>query len=96
MEDSVNWSKNTKFWVTKPLDKSMVDNPAHYTNGGVDVIEVIEDAVKCAEDPASAVLQSQVIKYIMRMWLKDNPLQDAQKAQWYLERLVSKLKANNE
>ena len=96
MEDSFSLSKNTKFWVTKPLDKSMVDSPAHYTNGGVDVIEVIEDAVKCAEDPASAVLQSQVIKYIMRMWLKDNPLQDAQKAQWYLERLISKLEANNE
>ena len=74
----------------------MVDSPAHYTNGNVDVIEVIEDAVKNADDPASAVLQSQVIKYIMRMWLKDNPLQDAQKAQWYLERLISRLELSNE
>ena len=96
MEDSFDLSKNTKFWVTRPVEKSMVDSPAHYTNGNVDVIEVIEDAVKSADDPASAVLQSQVIKYIMRMWLKDNPLQDAQKAQWYLERLISRLELSNE
>lgn len=92
----VDYSNGPKFWVTKPIEDAMVENPAHYTNGTVDVIEVIEDAVKAADDPAAAVLQSQVIKYIMRMWLKDNPLQDARKAQWYLERLVERLKVNNE
>lgn len=95
MEERFSIGNNSKFW-TVDKKKSMVDSPAHYTNGNVDVIEVIEDAVKNADDPASAVLQSQVIKYIMRMWLKDNPLQDAQKAQWYLERLISKLELSNE
>ena len=95
MEERFSISNNSKFWIVDKK-KSMVDNPAHYTNGNVDVIEVIEDAVKNADDPASAVLQSQVIKYIMRMWLKDNPLQDAQKAQWYLERLISRLELSNE
>lgn len=95
MEERFSVSSNAKFW-TVDKKKSMVDSPAHYTNGNVDVIEVIEDAVKNADDPASAVLQSQVIKYIMRMWLKDNPLQDAQKAQWYLERLISRLELSNE
>lgn len=95
MDSEFSFSNNAKFW-TVDNDKSMVNNPAHYTNGNVDVIQVIEDAVKNADDPASAVLQSQVIKYIMRMWLKDNPLQDAQKAQWYLERLISRLELSNE
>ena len=94
MEERFSISNNSKFW-TVDKKKSMVDSPAHYTNGDVDVIQVIEDAVKNADDPASAVLQSQVIKYIMRMWLKDNPLQDAQKAQWYLERLISRLELSN-
>jgi len=96
MENRYEISSNSKFWVARPKKDSMVDSPAHYTNGNVDVIEVIEDAVKCADDPAAAVLQSQVIKYIMRMWLKDNPLQDAEKAEWYLSRLIDRLKTNNE
>jgi len=96
MQGSFEVSNGPKFWVTKPVEDAMVENPGHYTNGSVDVIEVIEDAVKAADDPAAAVLQGQVIKYIMRMWLKDNPLQDARKAQWYLDRLVERLKTNNE
>jgi hypothetical protein len=68
-----------------------VNSPSHYTSGRVEVIEVIEDAVKDAPSPGKAVLQAQVIKYIMRMWLKDNPLEDAQKAEWYLKRLIDSL-----
>ena len=68
-----------------------VNSPSHYTSGRVEVIEVIEDAVKDAPTPGKGVLQAQVIKYIMRMWLKDNPLEDAQKAEWYLKRLIDSL-----
>jgi hypothetical protein len=38
-----------------------------------------------------AGLQWQTLKYLLRMWLKDNPAQDARKARWYLERLISRL-----
>ena len=68
-----------------------VNSPSHYTSGRVEVIEVIEDAVKDAPTPGKAVLQAQVIKYIMRMWLKDNPVEDAKKAEWYLKRLIDSL-----
>jgi hypothetical protein len=37
------------------------------------------------------MLQAQVLKYLLRLWLKDNPEQDAKKAQWYLNRLVDSL-----
>lgn len=94
-DDKILFS-NYKGWENITKKVNMVDSPAHYTNGGVDVIEVIEDAVKCAEEPEYAVHQSQVIKYIMRMWLKGNPLQDAKKARWYLNRLIDKLESNNE
>jgi hypothetical protein len=37
------------------------------------------------------MLQAQVIKYLLRLWLKERPVQDAKKARWYLDRLIEKL-----
>jgi len=70
-----------------------VTSPAHYTAGKTEVIDVLEDWVKAAPDAVLGGLQWQVIKYISRMWLKNNPYEDARKAQWYLNRLVNKLAA---
>ena len=74
----------------------MVNSPAHYTVGKTDVIDVIESAVSGADDPVTAVLQGNVIKYILRLWFKGNELQDAKKARWYLDRLIERLELNNE
>ena len=68
-----------------------VNHPSHYTSGNVEVIDIIEDAVKDAPDTIVSGLQWQVLKYMLRLWLKDNPKKDAQKAQWYLNRLIDKL-----
>ena len=73
------------------LKADMVNHPAHYTAGRTEVIDVIEDAVKSCEDPVGAVLQAQVLKYMLRLWLKEDPGQDASKAKWYLDRLVEHL-----
>lgn len=70
---------------------NMVDHPPHYTSGSVEVIEVIEDAIRNAPTPKGGMLQAQVIKYILRMWLKGKPAEDAKKAQWYLNRLIESL-----
>ena len=68
-----------------------VNHPAHYTAGKVEVIEILEQAAASAPDPVLAGLQWQVLKYLLRMWLKGNPHQDACKAHWYLERLIDRL-----
>ena len=68
-----------------------VNHPAHYTSGRFEVIDIIEDAVSHAPDPVAGGLQWQALKYVMRLWLKGNPKQDAQKAIWYLSRLVERL-----
>ena len=68
-----------------------VNSPSHYTAGKQEVIDVIEDTIKTATDVTKGMLQAQVLKYIMRLWLKDNPLEDAKKARWYLERLIGKM-----
>ena len=69
----------------------MVNSPPHYTKGKFEAIEVIEDAVQYAPNSVYGTLQWQVLKYILRMWSKNNALEDAKKARWYLDRLIDKL-----
>lgn len=66
-------------------------NPDYYRKYRVEVIDILEDAVAQAPDPVKGSLQYQVLKYLLRMWDKENPLQDAQKSRWYLHRLINKL-----
>ena len=69
----------------------MVNSPAHYTRGSQEVIDIIEEAIQDAPDVKAGMLQAQVLKYLLRLWLKSNAPQDAQKAQWYLTRLINHL-----
>jgi len=66
-------------------------NPQHYRNYRVEVIDILEDVVARAPDPIKGSLQYQVLKYMLRLWDKENALQDAKKSRWYLDRLISKL-----
>ena len=68
-----------------------VNSPSHYTSGKQEVIDIIEDAIKHAPDNVQGMLQGQVLKYLLRIWLKDNPIEDGRKAQWYLNRLIDKM-----
>jgi hypothetical protein len=70
-----------------------VNHPLHYTAGRVEVIDILEQAAAVAPDPVIGGLQWQCLKYLLRMWLKGSPLQDAQKARWYLDRLITKLES---
>ena len=81
--------------IDKFKSDDRVNSPSHYTSGRVEAIDIIEDAVKDAPTPGKGVLQSQVLKYVLRVWLKDNPLEDLKKAQWYLSRLIKKLEEEN-
>ena len=85
--DDVIWLGESLF----PKEEKKSDNvnsPSHYTSGKTEVIDIIEDAVKDAPSNIYGMLQGQVLKYMLRVWLKDNPLEDLKKAQWYLERLI--------
>jgi hypothetical protein len=69
----------------------MVNNPPHYKKAKYEAIEVIEDAISDAPTTKIGFLQAQVLKYLLRIWGKNNPKQDAQKARWYLNRLIDSL-----
>jgi len=88
------WEKRNEKGVWLELANSFdaVNSPAHYTRGKQEAIEIIEDAIIDAPSVKDGMLQAQVLKYLLRLWLKDNPCQDAEKAQWYLNRLISSLK----
>jgi Protein of unknwon function (DUF3310). len=77
---------NPPFKMTDPIN-----HPPHYTAGSIEVIDILEQAAAVAPDPVVGGLQWQCLKYLLRLWLKGNPLQDAQKAQWYLSRLIGRL-----
>lgn len=66
-----------------------VNNPRHYTDGNIEVIDFIEDK-KLGFHLGNAV------KYIARAGKKDpNKLvEDIKKAIWYLERYIKKLESN--
>ena len=72
----------------------LINSPSHYNQGRVEVIEIIEDSVKDADDAVSGYLLGQTLKYLLRMWHKGDALQDAGKASWYLDRLIAKMQGD--
>jgi hypothetical protein len=76
---------------TKYGKSDAVNSPAHYTRGTQEAIEIIEEAIQDAPTPKEGMLQAQALKYLLRLWLKDDPKQDAEKARWYLNRLIDSL-----
>lgn len=73
------------------MNQDLVNHPSHYTAGRVEVIDFIEDCVRQAPDAVVGGLQWQALKYLSRLWLKDDPALDAGKARFYLNRLISTL-----
>lgn len=74
--------------MSEPKKKpDMVNRPAHYTTGKIEVIEFIDDQ-------KLGFYEGQVIKYVSRAKHKGAEVQDLEKAQWYLTRLIRNLKAS--
>ena len=73
------------------MEKDNVNHPAHYTNGKVECIDAIESAINDLKG-YEAFLTGQVIKYVWRFKRKGKPLEDLQKAEWYLHKLMESVK----
>ena len=72
----------------KAKNVDMVNRPPHYTMGRFEVIDVLEDWA--ADDPHIWT----TLKYLARYKHKGAPLQDLEKARWYLDRKIAQLKKN--
>lgn len=76
-------------WLEERANEDMVNQPAHYTSGGIECADALDAMVSAYPDPNAAALAWQVGKYIWRHPLKWNPLEDLKKARWYLDRLIA-------
>ena len=81
MEQATGVFDTTPAIITTQPD--MVNHPPHYTVGGLEVIDFIE-----AKQLSYHL--GNVVKYVVRAGHKGDPLQDLQKARWYLERAIQK------
>ena len=68
-----------------------VEHPYHYTRGTQEAIDIIEEAIAEAPGVKQGFLQAQVLKYMLRLWHKIDAKEDAEKARWYLNRLIDSL-----
>ena len=62
----------------------MVNSPPHYNKAGIETIDAIMAAT---DDGSEYYLQGNIIKYVWRYRYK-NGVEDLEKAQWYLNRLI--------
>ena len=66
-----------------------VNHPTHYNAGKIEVIDFIEDQ-------KLGFALGNCIKYICRAGKKNNnPIEDLNKAKWYLEREIQRLQKND-
>ena len=70
----------------------MVNSPPHYNQTGIECIHAISAATG---DGFKYYLQGNIMKYLWRFDYKDKPLEDLKKAQWYLDKLIEEVMAND-
>ena len=73
-------------WKLKEDKQDTVNNPAHYTHGGIETIDYIE-----AKGFDNNWNLANVIKYVSRAGYKISKVEDLKKAQFYLAREIKKL-----
>ena len=66
-----------------------VNAPAHYLHGRKETIDVITDCM--TNDEFHGYLKGNILKYVSRYKFKREPLEDLQKAHWYLNRLIKEV-----
>ena len=70
-----------------------VNSPPHYNQTGIECIHAISAAT---DEGFKYYLQGNIMKYLWRFDYKDKPLEDLQKAHWYLEKLIEEVMAADE
>ena len=71
-----------------------VNHPDHYISNGMETIDVIE-AFTSDLQGIEAFCTGNILKYICR-WKSKNGIEDLEKAQWYIQKLIDKEKSVNE
>jgi len=85
-----------KKWMGEAEQKDnvdMVNSPPHYNQTGIECIHAISAATG---DNFKHYLQGNILKYLWRFDYKEKPIEDLQKAKWYLDKLIEEVMASDE
>ena len=80
---------NTADRIGSKID--MVNSPPHYNQTGIECIQAISAATNTG---FKYYLQGNILKYLWRFDYKDKPLEDLEKAKWYLDKLIEEVMAD--
>ena len=69
--------------------QELVNHPAHYNQGEMEVIDAIEGL-------RLGFCEGTILKYLARHEFKNDPLCDLEKARWYLTRMIARIKRAGE
>jgi len=84
--------RHEEFMRQAAMQSDMVNNPPHYNKSGIECIQAIAAAT---EDGFQYYLQGNILKYLWRYRYKDKPLEDLEKAKWYLDKLIEEVMASD-
>ena len=84
LDVSFDEDKSVPMWK-----RDSVNAPQHYLHGKKETIDVITDCM--TSDEFHGYLKGNILKYVSRYKFKGEPLEDLQKAQWYLNRLIQEV-----
>ena len=68
-------------------EEDVVNNPSHYNTGNIECIEAIEESM--TPEAYRGYLKGNCMKYLWRYDYKGKPVEDLEKAQWYLAKLLN-------
>ena len=71
-----------------------VEQPPHYNTGSIECIAAIEASMSHIE--FQGYCKANCLKYLWRFRYKGKPLEDLEKAQWYLNRLIASMKEHEQ
>jgi len=89
MKDWLNMAKDFTDYIDG-MEDDPVNKPAHYNAGQIETIDYIVDVLGDYE--TVFYCHGNVLKYLgSRLWNKGNPVQDAKKARWYLDKMIEQM-----
>ena len=74
-------------------EEDMVGAPKHYNSGNIECIDAIEESM--SSHAFKGYLKGNCMKYLWRYDYKGKPVEDLQKAGWYLQKLTAMVTEEN-
>lgn len=68
----------------------LINNPPHYTAGGIETIDYMR--AKASPEEFRGYLRLNALKYLSRAGLKGDAVEDLRKCAWYVNRLIEEMR----